>query len=108
MYQTSGTIRDTVEEINGRSSVLPALKREFVLKPAQICKFFDSLVQGYPLGTFLYWQVSTDNTSMFKFYESMRNYHDRDNSHLRNYLEAGVLYGVFASDRSTSRRELYV
>ena len=32
----------------------PAIQREFVWKPEQIAKLFDSLMQGYPFGTFLF------------------------------------------------------
>lgn len=54
MYQVGGTIKETLEQIGNGTLVLPAIQREFVWKPAQICKFYDSLMQGYPFGTFLY------------------------------------------------------
>ena len=81
MYQTGGTIRETLEEIGSGNFVLPAIQREFVWKPAQICKFYDSLMQGYPFGTFLYWRITTENVDKFKFYEFMRHYHERDKPH---------------------------
>ena len=84
MYQTGGTIKKTtikktLEKIHSKNFVLPAIQREFVWKPEQICKFFDSLMQGYPFGTFLYWRVAAEKVREFKFYELMRNYHERDN-----------------------------
>jgi len=81
MYQTGGTIKETLDQIRDRNYVLPAIQREFVWKPEQICKLFDSLMQGYPFGTFLFWQVKPENTSSYKFYEFMRHYHERDNPH---------------------------
>lgn len=81
MYQTGGTIKETLDQISSGSFVLPAIQREFVWKPAQICKFYDSLMQGYPFGTFLYWRVAAENVGKFKFYEFMRHYHERDNPH---------------------------
>ena len=81
MYQTGGTIRETLEEIGRDNFVLPAIQREFVWKPAQICRFYDSLMQGYPFGTFLFWRVAADNVGKFKFYKFMRDYHERDNPH---------------------------
>ena len=81
MYQTGGTIRETLDQISNGTFVLPAIQREFVWKPAQICKFYDSLMQGYPFGTFLYWRVAAESAGKFKFYEFMRHYHERDNPH---------------------------
>jgi len=81
MYQTGGTIKETLDQIGNGSFVLPAIQREFVWKPAQISRFYDSLMQGYPFGTFLYWRVAAENVEKFKFYEFMRHYHERDNAH---------------------------
>lgn len=38
---------------------LPAIQREFVWKEAQICKLFDSLMRGYPIGSFLIWETKS-------------------------------------------------
>ena len=81
MYQTGATIKETLDEINGRDLVLPAIQREFVWQPEQICRLFDSLMQGYPFGTFLYWQVFPKNSGKFKFFDFVLNYHERDNPH---------------------------
>lgn len=81
MYQTGGTIHETLRLIAERKYVLPAIQREFVWKPDQICKLFDSLMQGYPFGTFLLWQLEAKNTGQYKFYEFVRHYHERDNPH---------------------------
>ena len=81
MYQTGNTIKETLDEIHRRDLVLPAIQREFVWGRGQICKFFDSLMQGYPFGTFLYWRVAPENSGEFKFFDFVRNYHERDNPH---------------------------
>lgn len=81
MYQTGGTIKEALEAISANNYVLPAIQREFVWKPPQICKLFDSLMQGYPFGTFLFWEVKPENAEQYKFYQFMRNYHERDNAH---------------------------
>ncbi|WP_417272849.1 DUF262 domain-containing protein [Celeribacter halophilus] len=96
MYQTGGTIKETLDQIGSGSFVLPAIQREFVWKPAQICKFYDSLMQGYPFGTFLYWRVAEENVGKFKFYEFMRHYHERDNPHCASIedLASGPLTAV--------------
>ncbi len=57
MYQTGDTIKK-FDEIHRHDLGLPAIQREFVWQPEQICRLFDSLMQGYPFGTFLYWRVA--------------------------------------------------
>lgn len=81
MYQTGQTIEKTLDEIHRHELVLPAIQREFVWQPAQICRLFDSIMQGYPFGTFLYWRVAPENSSKFKFFDFVLNYHQRDNPH---------------------------
>ena len=81
MYQTGDTIKKTLDEIYRHDLVLPAIQREFVCQPEQICRLFDSLMQGYPFGTFLYWRVAPENSGRFKFFDFVLNYHQRDNPH---------------------------
>ncbi|MCY3709505.1 MAG: DUF262 domain-containing protein [Caldilineaceae bacterium] len=81
MFQTGDTIKETLDEIHRHDLVLPAIQREFVWRPEQICRFFDSLMQGFPFGTFLYWRVDPENSGKFKFFDFVRNYHERDNPH---------------------------
>lgn len=81
MYQTGGTIRETLQAIQQAKYVLPAIQREFVWKPEQIARLFDSLMQGYPFGTFLFWKVEGVHSGNYKFYAFVRNYHERDNPH---------------------------
>ena len=81
MYQTGDTIKKTLDAIDRHDLVLPAIQREFVWQPQQICRLFDSLMQGYPFGTFLYWRVARENSSQFKFFDFVLNYHQRDHPH---------------------------
>ena len=81
MYQTGHTIEKTLEQVHRHDLVLPAIQREFVWRPEQIGRLFDSLMQGYPFGTFLYWQVGAENSGKFKFYDFVLDYHERDNPH---------------------------
>jgi hypothetical protein len=36
---------------------------------------------GYPIGSFLFWEVGVANVREFAFYEFLRNYHEKDCSH---------------------------
>lgn len=88
MYNSGGTILDALTRIQKNQYVLPAIQREFVWQPEQIAKLFDSLMRGYPFGTFLFWNIDPENSSKFKFYDFVRNYHQKDNPHCP---ELGIL-----------------
>ena len=80
-YQTAVTISETLRQIERHDIVLPAIQREFVWQPEQICALFDSLMQGYPFGTFLYWKIDQENNNRYQFYDFVLNYHERDHPH---------------------------
>lgn len=80
-FQTPITIKKLLDHIQRHEYVLPAIQREFVWKPNQICRLFDSLMQGYPIGSFLFWRVERENTRVFKFYDFVRNYHQKTAPH---------------------------
>lgn len=81
MYSTGGSIAEALKRIQCNEYVLPAIQREFVWKPEQIERLFDSLMQDYPFGTFLFWKVQPETSGKFKFYDFVRNYHQRDAAH---------------------------
>ena len=80
-YQTPITIRDAVERIRRSEFVLPAIQREFIWKPDQIARLFDSLMRRYPIGGFLFWEVDRDRCDDYKFYKFLDQYHERDKRH---------------------------
>ena len=80
-YETAITIKKAIGNIKRRHYVLPAIQREFVWKPHQIEKLFDSLMRGYPIGTFLFWKVNKDRIKDFQFYEFLKKYHEKDHRH---------------------------
>lgn len=62
-FQTPITIKSALESIRRQHFVLPATQREFVWCPAQVlCSFFDSLLQKYPIGSFLFWKVEEEHS----------------------------------------------
>src|SRR5687768_10125387 len=85
-FQTPLTISETLTRIQKHELVLPSIQREFVWSPVQISQLFDSLMQGYPIGSFLFWRVQKENVEGFKFYDFMLHYHARDHTHC-NILE---------------------
>jgi hypothetical protein len=72
------TIAKVIQGIQSNEYVLPAIQREFVWDAEQIEKLFDSLMRGYPIGSFLFWDVQPENLGEFQFYRFMDYYHQRD------------------------------
>ncbi len=81
MYKPGGTIKDVLDRIAANEYVLPAIQREFVWNPDQICMLFDSVMQGYPFGDFLFWRIEPENSADYRYYGFVREYHQRDNPH---------------------------
>ncbi len=78
-FEAPITIAKALDRVQSREYVLPAIQREFVWGRDKITRLFDSLMRGYPIGSFLMWQVDPSNASRFTFYDFMLNYHERDN-----------------------------
>ncbi len=101
MYRSDETIYEILDRIAQNEYVLPPIQREFVWKSEQICQFFDSLMQGYPFGTFLFWKIGPKNSETFRYYDFVRNYHQQDRPHcellpnikIKNHSLIGVLDG---------------
>ncbi|MDT0636384.1 DUF262 domain-containing protein [Spectribacter hydrogenoxidans] len=81
MYKPGGTIHDLLQGVADHYYILPAIQREFVWGADQICQLFDSLMQGYPFGTFLFWTIEPEQQSQYQFYDFVQHFHQRDNYH---------------------------
>ncbi len=81
MHQQGGTIKEALDSIASHSYVLPAIQREFVWQPEQVCNLFDSVMQGYPFGEFMFWRVEAQNSGQYRWYDFVREYHQRLNPH---------------------------
>lgn len=63
MYQTGGTIKETIEFVQRHEYVLHATQREFVWKPEQIERLFDSPIQGFGAGLMTAEEAQRGNSS---------------------------------------------
>lgn len=75
-FQAPITIERVLTGIQNRHYVLPAIQREFVWDRDQIATLFDSLMRGYPIGSFLFWKVEADTADEYVFYDFIRDYHE--------------------------------
>ena len=80
-FQTPITIEKALNRIHSHEYVLPAIQREFVWSTDQVCRLFDSLMRGYPIGSFLFWKVDADHSRDYVFYDFIRDYHQRNAPH---------------------------
>lgn len=74
MYDQRVTIRDAVRRIESGDYLLPAIQREIVWEREQITDLFDSVLQGYPIGTFLYWDLQEENWDEYTMYGFVKDY----------------------------------
>lgn len=74
MAYKSSTIASVIRRLN-RDYYLPAIQRPYVWTPDQIVRLFDSLLKGYPISSFLFWDIEpgrTENLDIYKFVEDFK------------------------------------
>lgn len=57
--------------------MLPAIQRDFVWSHSKIEMLFDSLMQGYPIGSMLLWRVNNKDAGNQRFYGILKKYRER-------------------------------
>lgn len=80
-YETPLTIFDVVQDISANKYILPSIQREFTWTYSQIEQLFDSLMQEYPIGTFLFWELPQSKYTDYEFYKFLQDYHERNARH---------------------------
>jgi len=78
-FQTPRSVEEMLNAIHTRDYLMPAIQREFVWGTDQIVRLFDSLMRGYPVGSFLLWDVQPETAQSYTFYEFLTHFHERDN-----------------------------
>ncbi|MEW2353013.1 DUF262 domain-containing protein [Spirillospora sp. NPDC029432] len=78
-FQTPRSVEEMLTAIHRHEYLMPAIQREFVWSTAQIVKLFDSLMRGYPVGSFLLWDVKPETAQSYTFYQFLTHFHERDN-----------------------------
>lgn len=69
----SSNIASVIDRIN-RSYFLPAIQRPFVWQPDQIVALFDSLLKGYPISSFLLWEIKPERRNDWEIYKFIENF----------------------------------
>ncbi len=81
MALNSETIYETLVKIHGKEYLMPGIQREFVWNTEQIELLFDSLLRGYPISTFLFWELDDVEGKKYTFFEFTREYSALDHYH---------------------------
>jgi len=77
----SKSIKEIITGILDGDFVLPAVQRHFVWKYEQVTTLFDSIMRGYPIGSFLFWRVKTENLTKYQYYDFIKDFHVNDNKY---------------------------
>lgn len=80
-YESPLTIAEVIQSITENKYVLPAIQREYVWGTNQIERLFDSIMQDYPIGAFLFWELSDNQHTLYDFYCFLRKYHEKKCRH---------------------------
>ena len=80
-FQTPITIYQAMQNIDNKEYLLPAFQREFVWSADQIERLFDSVMQGYPISSMLFWKVKDKTRTDFTFFNFLNSYVERHKTH---------------------------
>lgn len=76
-FQKPITIKVAIDKVHSRYYLLPAIQRKFTWSSNQIEMLFDSILQGYPINSFMLWKISDSNIKKgYKFYEFLTTYRE--------------------------------
>ena len=94
-YEKAISIKDAIDAINNRKYLLPAIQRKFIWSSHQICVLFDSIMRGYPINTFMMWEIKSDQIKNdYKFYEFLKCYCQRFNEE-NLYIKTSASFSDF-------------
>lgn len=89
-FQTPITIASALEKIDQNQFLLPAIQREFEWEHSRIEWLFDSIMRGYPISSFLFWNVKEQTAKEYKFYKFINEYRDVYKTHNQELSTNGI------------------
>ncbi|HEY0545482.1 MAG TPA: DUF262 domain-containing protein [Pyrinomonadaceae bacterium] len=94
MSYTPKTISDVVLDYINKTTFLPAIQREFVWEPEGIEKLFDSLMENYPISSFLFWKIREENKKLWTAYNFISDF-DKEKPHNSEANLAGINRDIY-------------
>lgn len=86
---------------------LPAIQREFVWSEDQIIALFDSVIRGYPICSFLFWELNKENRDTWHIYEFIKAIKP-EGSHNELVSTSGMQQVVLVLDGQQRLTSLYI
>jgi hypothetical protein len=71
-YQAE-TVGSILSRIN-HDVFIPGIQRPYVWEPVQIIKLFDSMMRGYPINSFLLWELQSENFGDWDIYKFVQRF----------------------------------
>lgn len=85
-FQTPITIKKAIDFIDDGTYLLLAIQRKFVWSSDQTEVLFDSIMRGYPISSFMFWEVKkAELKNSFKFYRFLnkfKQFFKENNTHI--------------------------
>ncbi|MFO7633471.1 MAG: DUF262 domain-containing protein, partial [Caldilinea sp.] len=83
------TIKTIVDRLNTQY-FLPAIQREYIWKPHQVILLFDSIMRGYPISSFLFWELTRENRDRWELYDFAMEAHSDGTRHIKRHAVDGI------------------
>lgn len=107
-FQTPITVAEALENIENQHYLLPAIQREFEWPHYKIEWLFDSLMRGYPISSFLFWNVENLSKAGYRFYKFLRVFRERYRIHNEDASVAGAGNFTAVLDGQQRLTSLYI
>ncbi len=107
-FQTPITIAEAIENISESRYLLPAIQREFEWPSHKIEWLFDSLMRGYPVSSFLFWNVEGKSVTGYKFYKFLDCFRERYKKHNEDANMSGMSNFTAVLDGQQRLTSLYI
>lgn len=108
-FQTPITIKEAIKHIDTNYYLLPAIQRKFVWSPYQIEMLFDSIMRGYPINSFMFWEINDSKIKEgYIFYEVLHTYRQRYNEENPEHSTKGMPNFISIIDGQQRLTSLYI
>ena len=68
------TVSNLIKAVEKKQFLLPTIQRGFVWESKKIETLFDSVMRGFPISSFLFWEVPDEDEKTFRFYDFIKDY----------------------------------
>lgn len=88
------TVRQIIKNSVNSDMFLPALQRPYVWDKARICKLFDSILRGYPIGTFMCYEIRDEelqNWDVYKFLSELKEHNKNERAVTEHYRKLSLV-----------------